>query len=89
MSLIEYLSLLDWAGRQQREDKRGAIPEELPPILERLNLDTDRLGMAIRDFRKVFGVAMGRADNLARFSAKVGHRWMQRARASSALLPGR
>ncbi len=35
MSFVEYLSLLDWTGRQLREGKRGAIPQDLAPILER------------------------------------------------------
>ena len=35
----QYLSLLDVLGRMVREDKRGWIPPELPPILERLKLD--------------------------------------------------
>jgi REP element-mobilizing transposase RayT len=38
-SLREYLELVDWAGRQIREDKRGAITKDVPPLLERLGLD--------------------------------------------------
>jgi REP element-mobilizing transposase RayT len=36
-----YLVLVDWTGRVAREDKRGAINDQLPPILERLNIDTN------------------------------------------------
>jgi REP-associated tyrosine transposase len=32
----EYLNLVDWTGRQYREDKRGRINEALPPIVQRL-----------------------------------------------------
>jgi len=35
----EYLELVDWAGRAIRDDKRGAIPNTIPPILERLKLN--------------------------------------------------
>jgi hypothetical protein len=35
----QYLSLLDTLGRVIRTGKRGFIPPELPPILERLQLD--------------------------------------------------
>ena len=35
----EYLELLEWTGRELRSDKRGAISNELKPILERLKLD--------------------------------------------------
>jgi hypothetical protein len=34
----QYLSLLDLLGRVVRQGKRGAIPAELPPILERFNV---------------------------------------------------
>ena len=36
IKLEEYLTLLDAVGRIVRPDKRGSIPAELPPILERL-----------------------------------------------------
>lgn len=35
----DYLELVDWTGRAIREDKRGAIPESIPPILDRLRID--------------------------------------------------
>jgi hypothetical protein len=31
-----YVTLLDWTGRELRADKRGAIPDHLAPIMERL-----------------------------------------------------
>ena len=42
MTRDQYLSLLDTVGRVIREGKRGAIPAELPPILERLGIDPGR-----------------------------------------------
>ena len=38
MSVVRYLQLLDWAGRTIRSGKRGSIPTELDPILERLGI---------------------------------------------------
>lgn len=37
-----YLELVDWTGRAVREDKRGFIPVNLPPVLERLNIPINR-----------------------------------------------
>ena len=34
MTFAEYLQLLDWNGRQLRQEQRGAIPADLAPILE-------------------------------------------------------
>jgi hypothetical protein len=36
--LEDYLSLVDWTGRQLCEDKRGAISEAQPAILHRLGI---------------------------------------------------
>ncbi len=36
--LIDYIELVEYTGRIIRSDKRGAIPNHLPPILQRLNL---------------------------------------------------
>jgi hypothetical protein len=41
-ALGDYLELVDWAGRIIREDKRGAIPGEAPPILQRMGLEPRR-----------------------------------------------
>lgn len=38
--LQDYLELVDWSGRPLREGKRGAIDESLPPILERLQINS-------------------------------------------------
>jgi hypothetical protein len=38
-SLKDYLQLVDTTGRMIRPDKRGAIPINLPPILERLSIN--------------------------------------------------
>jgi REP element-mobilizing transposase RayT len=38
-SLNDYLQLVDTTGRMIRPDKRGPIPVNLPPILERLSID--------------------------------------------------
>jgi hypothetical protein len=37
--LTDYLALVDWTGRMLRDDKRGSISENVPPILVQLNID--------------------------------------------------
>ena len=40
-SLEDYLHLVDATGRCVREGKRGSIPANLPPFLQRLTIDSD------------------------------------------------
>ncbi|WP_189400208.1 transposase [Arenicella chitinivorans] len=52
--LKDYLALVDWTGRSVRRDKRGAISEKLPPILERLDLDAASWLILTTEFEKRF-----------------------------------
>jgi len=40
-SAVDYLELVDYTGRILKEGKRGVIQQAAPPILKRLNLNTD------------------------------------------------
>lgn len=53
MTLGEYLTILDWTGRQVRGDKRGRIPGTLQPILHRLGFeDSDAWLESMAGYRK-------------------------------------
>ncbi len=60
MSFAEDLPLLDWTGRQIRDDKRGAIPADLAPILARLKVSDDGWLQLMRGFNRMFRRAAGR-----------------------------
>ena len=63
--LDDYLALVDWSGRIVREDKKGAIPEDLPPILERLDIDPDTWLRAIQRGRRLpFHHVIGRPSQM-------------------------
>jgi hypothetical protein len=49
MTAQQYVTLVDWMGRRLRADKQGAIPDNLPPILQRLGLDGVEHWLAIYD----------------------------------------
>jgi hypothetical protein len=38
MSVADSLQLLDWTARQTAPGKRGSMPPDAPPVLERLKL---------------------------------------------------
>lgn len=76
MSLAQYLQLLDWTGRELKAKKRGSIPDDLAPILERMGLDAIQWCRLIEDFGKIFKRAAGRGCRLAEEAKRQGKRWM-------------
>ena len=63
-SVMSNLMLLDWTGRELRADKRGAIPEHLAPIVERLGLNQSNWVETVRGFGRLFKQAAGRSSSL-------------------------
>ena len=52
--LIDYLQLVDTTGRMIRPDKRGAIPINVPPILERLSINRQQWLQQSQQFEKLY-----------------------------------
>ena len=69
--LTDYLELVDWSGRILREDKRGAIPEHLPPILQRLNMDATQWLYLARHFESPFKGLIGSLHKLKQACQKT------------------
>ena len=82
MSLTKYLELLDWTGRQLRSGKRGTIPSELSPILERLGLDVTGWCDLVQKFGKLFKRAAGSAEHLSAEATRRGQSYMHAPGAS-------
>ncbi len=85
MTLADYLSLLDWTGRQLRRDKRGAIPAEMQPLFARLKISGEGWFDLIQDFSRLFRRAAGRPESLATEAARRDRRWLQGISNSRAL----
>jgi len=68
--LAKYLELLDWTGRQLRRKKRGSIPDDLAPILERLGINGDCWCDLVQKFGKLFKRAAGNSESIAKETAK-------------------
>jgi len=71
-SLSAYLDLVDLTGRAIVANKRGFIPDELPPILERLNLNPDTWLDELNSFKSIGISAVGTVEQLKAFCKKVG-----------------
>ncbi len=77
IQLDKYLAILDWTGRQIRGATRLAIPNHLPPILERLGLKSDGWVETVRKFGRLFKTAVGRPDALTELARRRGKGWLQ------------
>jgi len=73
--LTDYLELVDWSGRVLREDKKGAIPEEIPEILHRLQLDARHWCYLTRHFEHPFKHLVGAAHRVRSACEALGQRW--------------
>ena len=83
-ALSSYLELVDWTGRIVRQDKRGSIPSNTPPILQRLSIDPDEwLKTMRRDNR--FHRAVGKLAALKAYAEQVGRQWVHGMSCSQSL----
>jgi len=73
--LADYLELVNWTGRAVRDGKRGAIAEDLPPILERIGITRAAWLQLAEDFETHFCTWIGQAEHVERVCARVGQRW--------------
>lgn len=88
LSLDDYLALLDWTGRQLRADKRGAIPAELLPILQRLAINAETWLDTVSQFGRWFHRAVGRLSSMAARAGRSGRFWFQGLRHSELAFDG-
>ena len=75
--LTDYLELVDWSGRILREDKKGAIPAEVPAILQRLQMDARHWCYLTRHFEHPFKRLVGAAHHVRSACEALGQRWVQ------------
>jgi REP element-mobilizing transposase RayT len=73
--LSDYLQLVDWSGRILREDKRGYIPEHIPPILQRLDMDARHWLYLTKNFEGPFKNLVGAACHVRKACDELGKRW--------------
>ncbi|MCW8956737.1 MAG: transposase [Gammaproteobacteria bacterium] len=71
--LTDYLELVDWSGRILREDKRGAINQQLPDILTRLNIEPQYWVYLTQHFESRFKSLVGTAYKLRQTCKALGY----------------
>ena len=75
LRLNDYLRLLDWTGRQVRRDKRGSIPKDLAPILDRVGVNGEVWVESVAQFGRWFRRAVGSADRVSEAATTAGRHW--------------
>ncbi|MES9924530.1 MAG: alpha-amylase family glycosyl hydrolase [Candidatus Thiodiazotropha endolucinida] len=73
--LNDYLRLTDWTGRAIREDKKGAIPSELAPVLERIGLNPDTWLESVKHYHRNYFSVLGAIDRIKAFAKEQNKRW--------------
>jgi hypothetical protein len=80
----DYLELVDWAGRAIRDDKRGAIPNSIPPVLERLKLNPKTFLAFVGKtsfnlpgkIRQQHSKALGSVEHLKTLASQLGQKFI-------------
>ena len=72
----DYLELVDWTGRIVREDKRGSIAADTPPILQRLNIEPKAWLQISTEFEIQFHHFVGHPEAVQKACSQLGQRWV-------------
>ncbi|MEX1216728.1 transposase [Saccharospirillum sp.] len=71
--LQDYLELVDWTGRHIRNDKRGNINNNTPPILERLGIDAEHWVYSTQYFESQFKGLVGTVQSIRAHCQRFGY----------------
>ena len=85
MNFTDYLALVEWTGQAIRDDKKGAIPAHITPILERLAIDEKEWLMSVKHFDSRFYRMIGKLTCLQQACRHMGQSWLKGFRAVKAL----
>jgi len=76
MSLDEYLEIVDITARMARSNKSGVISKNMPPILERLEIDVHRWNETMRGLGRRLGTAIGSVMSRVAEARRRGSSWV-------------
>ena len=88
-SYESYLQLVDWTGRTIRKGKHGQIPDDKPPILARLRIETEHYLHFTGKKPNQLVSALGSANRMRALAANLGLSFIKGITFSSRLFPER
>jgi len=77
MKLTDYIELVEWSGPQIRNKKKGSITSSLPPILNRLGIESDNWLFLCEYFELLFKNIVGSVLSVQRVCVQLQQRWIQ------------
>ena len=77
ITFTSYLELVDWTGRVMRQDKKGAIPAHITPILQQLGLNETQWLPTVSGFQKQFYRVAGPAEAMRAWCKRIGQCWFK------------
>jgi REP element-mobilizing transposase RayT len=77
ISQRDYLQLIDWTGRQLHPEKSGRISTKLPPILVRLNVDSQQWIKEMNHYGKWYYRAVGSMHAMDMYCQYLGQQWLK------------
>ena len=69
-NFVEYIQLVEWTGRQIKAGKPGIIPNKTPPILTRLNINTEAWINNCDSLERNYYRVIGSVSNMTDFCKK-------------------
>jgi len=85
--LTDYLELVDWSGKILRENKKGAIADQTPPVLERLNIEPKHWLYLTKNFESPFKGMVGSVFKLKQTCVALGYERTPGLRACKQFFP--
>ncbi|MCP3955670.1 MAG: transposase [Desulfobacterales bacterium] len=75
-ALVDYFELLDWTGRAVLENKSGSIPEHLPRIIARLEIDPRTWVRTMNTYGSSFQRVVGPIEKIQALCTRLGQSWL-------------
>jgi REP element-mobilizing transposase RayT len=76
-NLKDYLELVDWGGREMKRNKRGYIPDSVPPLLVRLKMKASPVLKYLSKNDLPTPIALGSVSKLRAFAASIGRKFVK------------